>query len=118
MLDKISRNANYCLETLSADVENLENSSDFVHAVKRKAKPSSSDTPAKRRRISKKTVIDLTEDVDDNDEEPKPKAAKSNAAKAFIKEEAADEGEGKSRIPKCFRFYKICFRLSKDNLRF
>ena len=95
-MDKINKNANYCLETLSADVDNLECMTDFVHAVKRKSK-STSETPAKRRRMTKKALADLTNDEDEEIEQPPPKPAKapkSASAKTFIKDEADEEAEG------------------------
>ena len=92
MLDKINKNSNYCLETLSADIDQLECMNDFVHAVKRKSK-SSSETPVKRRRQTKKPPIDLPQEEEDESAEPIRKIAKPNAAKAFIREEA-DEAEG------------------------
>ena len=70
---------------------------DFVHAVKRKAKTDASGTPSKRRRHAKKPLVDLTQDDDSND--AVEKMAKKKAAKAFINDEAEEEGEGKLDYP-------------------
>ena len=66
---------------------------DFVHAVKRKAK-ADTDKPSKRRRLAKKPLVDLTQDEDEDSNDAVSKTPKKNAAKAFIKDQAEEEGEG------------------------
>ena len=77
------------------DVDNLENCSDFVHSVKRsRANADPCATPVKRRRISKKDLIDAAR-ADEEDKAKEQAAAKKqkikSAAKAFISDEAEED---------------------------
>ncbi len=83
------------------DVDNLENCTDFVSTVKRgKAKSDPCATPAKRRRISKKNLIEAARA---DEEEAKQQAVElvkktklAASAKAFVLDEAEEEqDEGK-----------------------
>ena len=93
MLDKIGKNATYCLETMSMDVDNLDNCTDFVTSVKRgKAKADPCATPVKRRRISKKNLIEAARaDEEEQPVVPVKKAKVAASAKAFISDEAEEE---------------------------
>ena len=96
VIDKIGKNGAYCLETLSMDIDNLENASDFVHSVKRKANVDPCATPVKRRRISKKHLIDAARVAEEEKakEQAAAKKAKVMSAKAFISDQAEeDDGE-------------------------
>ena len=80
------------------DVDNLENCTDFVTSVKRsKAKADPCATPVKRRRISKKNLIEAARaDEEEEAVEPVKKAKVVASAKAFISEEAEeDQDEGR-----------------------
>ena len=82
-MDKISKNASYCLETLTVDVENLENKEDFVQLPKRKRKLAEdpTKTPVKKRKMSKKRLLEAARQAEV--EEPTAKIGKM-----FISDEA------------------------------
>ena len=91
MLDKIGKNAVYCLETLSMDVDNLENCNDFVSsAPKRKLKNDPCQTPVKRRPVSKKKLIEAAREAEEEIAKP---SKVTKAAKSFVNDEAEEVGE-------------------------
>ena len=77
------------------DVDNLENCSDFVHSVKRgKVNADPCATPVKRRRISKKDLIDAARADEEEKAKEQAVAKKQKAiksAKAFISDEAEED---------------------------
>ena len=85
ILDKIGKNANYCLETLTADVESLECRDDFVQIPKRKRKSddaSQCKTPIKKRKPTKKNLLEAAREAEEAGETSK------KVAKMFINEQA------------------------------
>jgi len=93
VLDKIGKNANYCLETLTVDVENLESKDDFVQMPKRKRKSADDPckTPSKKRKLSKKHILEVARD------EEKAGQSTSQLGKLFIN----DQAEGKKNFLIC-----------------
>ena len=78
------------------DIDNLENCNDFITTVKRgKDNVDPCQTPVKRRRISKKSLIDAAradEEEKASDSAAKVKKAKIvQSAKAFVSDEAEEE---------------------------
>lgn len=83
ILDKIGKNANYCLETLATDIEALECTDDFVQAPKRKRKSADPcKTPVKKRKPCKKRLLAAVREAEDDSDTPKV------LAKTFLDDQA------------------------------
>jgi len=68
IIEKIEKNANYCLDTLSNDMEKLECADDFLKAPKRKRKSDIQSRLPVKKKMSKQKIIPqmATRDDDSN----------------------------------------------------
>ena len=57
VLEKITKNANYCLETLCHDLEVLECEDDFIKIPQRKRRNKMSDHPSKKLKLAKNRIM-------------------------------------------------------------